>query len=291
MIKQMKFSIVIPLYNKEKSIKNTIQSVLDQSFRDFEVIIVNDGSTDKSIEIIKSFNDERIRIINKKNGGVSSARNKGIKETKHEWIAFLDGDDKWENNYLNHVIFMHKKYPDAPIIAHAFRYDSSVPSNCYTKEGYIENFFKISFYSKIIWSSSVVINKKCFTESYMFREDLDYGEDVEFWSRLSKKHKIAYSPQKIAIYSLAAENRAGKKNNRDLEKWYSYKINIDDSNDEYELKYKFKIIGLLMFHFIKKKKINELKKVIHKYKLFNSVHSLYYALKFKLLKKLKIKSI
>jgi len=90
------FSVVIPLYNKERSVKNTIESVLNQTFQDFEVIVVNDGSTDNSLEVVKSFNDERIRIINQKNSGVSSARNRGIKEAKYEWIAFLDADDLWE---------------------------------------------------------------------------------------------------------------------------------------------------------------------------------------------------
>ncbi|HOA81558.1 MAG TPA: glycosyltransferase family 2 protein, partial [Defluviitaleaceae bacterium] len=94
------FSVVIPLYNKELSIGNTIQSVLDQTYQEFEIVVVNDGSTDNSLQIVEQINDPRIRIINKPNGGVSSARNRGIKEAKSEWIALLDGDDLWTPNYL-----------------------------------------------------------------------------------------------------------------------------------------------------------------------------------------------
>src|SRR5690554_5521626 len=94
------FSVVIPLYNKELSISNTIQSVLDQTFQNFEIVIVNDGSTDNSVKEVEKFDDKRIRLIHQENQGVSAARNRGIKEARYEWIAFLDGDDLWEKEHL-----------------------------------------------------------------------------------------------------------------------------------------------------------------------------------------------
>src|SRR5690606_24640193 len=94
------FSVVIPLYNKELSIIETINSVLGQDFDDYEIIVINDGSTDNSRQKVYSIIDSRIRIIDQANGGVSSARNRGINEAKYEWIAFLDGDDLWKNNHL-----------------------------------------------------------------------------------------------------------------------------------------------------------------------------------------------
>ena len=81
-------SIVIPLYNKEQQIGKTLESVFAQSFQDYEVVIVNDGSTDKSVEIVEGMADKRIRLINQKNSGVSAARNKGIQESRGEYIAF-----------------------------------------------------------------------------------------------------------------------------------------------------------------------------------------------------------
>ena len=92
------FSVIIPLYNKEKSVSSTLQSVLNQTFKKFEVIVVDDGSTDGSYDVVKQFKDERIRLIQKENGGVSSARNRGIQETKYDHVAFLDADDVWEPN-------------------------------------------------------------------------------------------------------------------------------------------------------------------------------------------------
>ena len=87
------FSIIIPLYNKAKYIENTIQSVLKQTFKNFEVIVVDDGSTDDGPEKVGLISDCRIRLIRKENGGVSSARNRGIAEARGENIAFLDADD------------------------------------------------------------------------------------------------------------------------------------------------------------------------------------------------------
>ena len=99
------FSIVIPLYNKEPFIEKTIQSVLDQTFKDFEIIIINDGSTDKSLGEVECLNDERISIFTIINQGVSHARNHGIHKAKGHYIAFLDADDYWESEFLTETSF------------------------------------------------------------------------------------------------------------------------------------------------------------------------------------------
>ena len=94
-------SVVIPLYNKESFITETIQSVLNQTFADFELILINDGSTDKSEAVVKTFNDHRIRYKSIANSGVSVARNTGIELAKFTWIAFLDADDWWAPSFLS----------------------------------------------------------------------------------------------------------------------------------------------------------------------------------------------
>ena len=96
-----KISIIIPLYNKEAAIERTIQSVLCQEFHDFELIVVNDGSTDHSLDVVKGISDERIRIINQQNSGVSAARNRGMNEANGEYVLFLDADDNLLENALN----------------------------------------------------------------------------------------------------------------------------------------------------------------------------------------------
>ena len=119
------FSVVIPLYNKELSIGNTIQSVLNQTYQDFEIVVINDGSTDKSLKVVEKINDPRISIINKANGGVSSARNRGIKESNFEWIAFLDGDDLWMENHLKILKDMIEAHPTDKVFTTSFEFSDS----------------------------------------------------------------------------------------------------------------------------------------------------------------------
>ena len=107
------FSVIIPLYNKEDYIKNTLKSVFNQSFQDFEVIIVDDGSTDKSLQIVKQFIDDRLKVYIQKNQGVSVARNFGIEKAKSEYIALLDADDLWYENHLFELKKLIEIFPDA----------------------------------------------------------------------------------------------------------------------------------------------------------------------------------
>nr|WP_298561232.1 glycosyltransferase family A protein [uncultured Prevotella sp.] len=105
-------SVVIPLYNKEASIKQSLMSVLSQSYQDFEVVIVDDGSTDNSVAKVEEIQDSRIRLIRQENGGPSKARNTGVKNAKGEWVLFLDADDELLPNALNvfkELLTEHKK--------------------------------------------------------------------------------------------------------------------------------------------------------------------------------------
>ena len=114
------FSIIIPLYNKADYIAETLKSVLNQTYCDYEVIVVNDSSTDNSLEVASSFQDERIHIYTKENEGVSAARNYGIMHAKYDYIAFLDADDIWESDYLECQKKLIEIYPDAGIYSTAF---------------------------------------------------------------------------------------------------------------------------------------------------------------------------
>lgn len=97
-------TVIVPCYNCEKKIQRCLNSILSQTYADFEVLVINDGSTDNTATIVKSFNDSRIRLINQNNSGVSIARNRGISEASGEWIAFVDGDDYIENTYLQSLL-------------------------------------------------------------------------------------------------------------------------------------------------------------------------------------------
>ena len=106
-------SVVIPLFNKADSIQATLQSVCSQTFTDFEVIVVDDGSTDDGGIVVEQYPDDRIRVFHKNNSGVSSARNRGIQESLGQYIALLDADDQWDKHYLQEQVRMIQDFPEA----------------------------------------------------------------------------------------------------------------------------------------------------------------------------------
>lgn len=207
------FSVVIPLYNKELSISNTIQSVLNQTFQNFEIVVVNDGSTDNSLEVVKQINDSRIRVINKPNGGVSSARNRGIEESNFEWIAFLDGDDLWEKFHLEEIVKMMKVYPKEKVYVTSFEYSDGRKMYRHPRSSNIfkiENYFKEAIKENLICSIIIVIHKDCFETSGVFNEQLNRGEDLDLWARLARSFDIIKSKKVTATYRVDAENRSNQ---------------------------------------------------------------------------------
>ena len=110
------FSIIIPLYNKENAIEKTLKSVFNQSFTDYEVIVINDGSTDKSKEKVYAFSDSRLRLISTENKGVSQARNLGISESKGKLIAFLDADDLLATTCLENRVAQFQQHQECDFL-------------------------------------------------------------------------------------------------------------------------------------------------------------------------------
>lgn len=201
-------SVVVPLYNKELSVGNTIQSVLNQSFQDFELVIVNDGSTDKSAEIARSFQDKRIRVINKSNGGVSSARNLGIKEAKFEWIAFLDADDLWKENHLATLRAMQNDYPDDKVFTTSFIRSNEIENTIEdTSLVIINDYFKEALIRHVTCTSVICIHKAIFNSTPAFNESLNRGEDLDLWARIGRKNRYIKSNLITAVYQMDAENK------------------------------------------------------------------------------------
>ncbi len=205
------FSVVIPLYNKELSIKNTIQSVLNQSYQNFEIIVVNDGSTDCSEEIVRKLNDKRIRIFVKENGGVSSARNFGIREAKYDWIAFLDGDDLWDINHLMEYYNVIIENPKINWLTSGFRtyYNDDVEKiNIYSKEGVIRNVLLEYCNGLVVHTSSVIVRREIFSayNDMFFREGMNNSEDREVWYKLAIVDKSPYYIRKcLSSYDMTQD--------------------------------------------------------------------------------------
>lgn len=202
-------SVVIPLYNKEQDIKETVLSVLNQSYENFEIIVINDSSTDNSLQVIQSINDDRIRVFTKKNGGVCSARNYGIKKAIYEWIALLDADDLWDQNHLELLVQAINKFPNHKFFASNLK-DHEI-SKPYPEE---HNFVLQDFYSSylsmksIVNSSTCVIHRDVFDTVGFFNESLVRGEDIEMWDRIAQKYPLVKINAETVNYRLDASNRA-----------------------------------------------------------------------------------
>lgn len=208
-----KFSVVIPLYNKEQSIANTLLSVIKQSYQNFEIVVINDGSTDNSVDAIKTINDERIRLINQKNQGVSAARNRGIKEASYEWIAFLDGDDLWECNHLEEIVKMMKVFPENKVYVTSFEFSDKRKMFKHERKSKIfkiDNYFKEAMKENLLWTSVVVLHCDCIRKVGCFNINLNRGEDLDLWMRLAKEFNIIKSQEITAIYNLQDSNSLTK---------------------------------------------------------------------------------
>lgn len=211
----MFFSVVIPVYNKEKQIKETITSVLNQTFQDFEIILVDDGSTDNSISNIQDIQDNRIKIITQKNQGVSCARNTGIKNASCKYIALLDADDKWEKNYLEEQYNLIQKYPKCTVFAVNYYYLYTSGKKVINKvnhlningeDGILKDYFYIAATSQPpICTSAVVIQKNALEQIKGFPLGIKSGEDLLTWAKLAYYYKIAYSKKCLATYILREE--------------------------------------------------------------------------------------
>ncbi|WP_292468262.1 glycosyltransferase family A protein [Methanolobus sp.] len=208
-------SVVIPLYNKENSIGRTIKSVLSQTYQDFELIIVDDGSRDKSAEIVRSFTDKRIRLIQQENAGVSVARNTGIEASKAEIIAFLDADDEWLPVFLETIIRLRKKYPDAGLYGTAYEvhYPGSIVQKTYiANEGeriLPSNFGAfVEFGGPIFNSSSFAAPKEVLEEIGGYPLRVKWSEDTMVWGKIALQFPIAYSPCVCSIYHQYSENNS-----------------------------------------------------------------------------------
>ena len=212
------FSIIIPVYNKENHIKATLESVLNQTFKDFEIIIVNDGSTDNSENKISQISDKRIHLHSIKNHGVSYARNYGISKATSDLIVFLDADDLWKPFHLEDLKSLYETFPNCGLYCKAYlkkhnnvelvsKYNS-IPK---TKDwmGIVTDYFEASTINALAWTSAVMVPKKILDEIGVFDEKitLGAGEDTDLWIRIALKHQVAFYNKVSAIHNLVSDNR------------------------------------------------------------------------------------
>lgn len=198
-----KVSIVIPTYNRADFLPKAIQSVLNQTYRNWEIIIIDDGSTDNTEGIVKSYKEARIRyILHKSNLGLSAARNTGIKNSRGEYIAFLDSDDEWfpEKISCQMNIFQKEDSKCGVVCTGGYRIKDnqiisikSVPIN-------IDSFNEKFLFKNITWTSSVLVKKECFKKAGLFDENLESCEDWDMWIRIAKYYKFIFLEMPLTKY-------------------------------------------------------------------------------------------
>lgn len=214
----IKFSVIIPLYNKGKEINRAVISVLKQSYNDFEIIVINDGSTDegpgKVEEIAK--NNHKIRIIHQSNAGVSAARNKGIELANNMFVAFLDADDEWCHDFLKKVADIILCFPKAGAYATSYRIIQSngktrIPKfkgiPCDHRQCLLPRYFNSALGEPPVWTSAVVVKKTVLEKVGMFPVGISMAEDKEVWERIALDFEVAFSWYQGAIYHQMADNR------------------------------------------------------------------------------------
>lgn len=210
------FSVIIPLYNKENYIENTLESVLNQTFTDYEVLIINDCSTDTSVAKVTPFLSEKITLIHHiKNKGLSDSRNTGIINSKSDYIVFLDADDLWKPSFLETIKSLINNFEDARIYATNYEelYKDKTIKPLNGSENLLENFsgyidfFKTNLKQGIYNHGSVCFHKSVFEKTGLYDESIDFAEDIDFNIRANYFFKLAYSNSIQMSYLMQTENQ------------------------------------------------------------------------------------
>ena len=241
------FSVVIPLYNKENYIQDTIESALNQTFTDFEIIVVNDGSTDEGLKVAEQIEDSRIKIFSTINGGVSRARNYGVEKAQSDYIVFLDADDYWYTQHLEKLNVLTSTFPNHSWFASAYekRYSSNLIKSINSpilnkgKEwfGEVSDFFMHSFIDCLTSSSSVAMKKEFFISLEGFDTKISHGEDTDLWVRAGLKENLIFSNKVTVQYNLTSNNRSSIINIRDRKNLNFNKFSKEEKNNKYLKKY------------------------------------------------------
>lgn len=182
--------------------------MLDQSFQDFELLVIDDGSTDDSRKIVQEFNDSRIRLKSIKNSGVSVARNFGVEKSKYDWIAFLDADDYWTSGFLETLWSAIQDHPDNKLFAtgrsRIFKSDSERYQHEFLPpdgDVAVLNYFQtISKYLPLINSSNVVVDKGHYLAEGGFNAGMKRHEDHDLWIRLAKHEPVVFINKDLSRY-------------------------------------------------------------------------------------------
>ncbi|MCB9813231.1 MAG: glycosyltransferase family 2 protein [Pseudomonadales bacterium] len=193
----MKFSIIVPTYNRAYILRNLIRSVLNQTYNDWELLIVDDGSTDSTKEVVKKISDKRIIFLEQENQGPSAARNYALSKSTGKWIAYIDSDNELLSNYLDVLLIFIQKNPEALFsitkgirTLELFENDQLVDiiddSDNYPKTVSVEDVYTRKVKFDI---NGFAHSKKIYNDDYQWNEDLSLMEDWDFFMQFADKYK------------------------------------------------------------------------------------------------------
>lgn len=205
-----RFSVIVPLYNKAPYVRKALDSVIAQTFTDWECIVINDGSSDNSLEVVKDFVGEfkiydlRFKIVDQSNAGVAAARNRGVKESLGYYVCFLDADDWWEPTFLEEMDKLIKEYPDAGIYASNYIYykpgKTHVALNLERGDiDYPKAYYEGS--AMPVWTGATCMPRKVFDEMGGFPLGIKLGEDFLLWAKTALHYPVAFSEKPLAYYN------------------------------------------------------------------------------------------
>ena len=208
---KLTFSVIIPLYNKECEIEGTIRSVLSQTRLPDEIVVVDDGSTDRSAGIVQRIDSPLIRLVAQPNAGECAARNRAIAEARGEYLALIDADDEWEPGFLAEIEAMIGEFPGCGLYCTGFSvvsHDGLFPARGLDRRGVVGNFFRDSAHRYIAIPSASCIPREVIDTVGGFPEGMKMAGDLYMWIKIARRYRVCYSPERLARYSKVASNRS-----------------------------------------------------------------------------------
>ena len=208
----VRVSAIIPLFNKAPYIARTLDSVLAQTYAGFEAIVVDDGSTDGGGEIVAGYDDPRVRLVVQENAGECAARNRGVRESQAQWVAFLDADDAWLPEFLDRTMKVAEANPHVAAVFTNLFTSGEKDVRYLTKPhrgGVLADYFQffVENDGRAMSSTSTVIRKEVLLGAGGFPDGVRHGGDVDTWMRLAWSGKTAYVPEALAVYHTEAAAR------------------------------------------------------------------------------------
>jgi len=210
-MKSPAISVVVPLFNKRDEVGATLRSVLAQTLPPVEIVVVDDGSTDGSAEVVRAIGSPLVRLLVQSNAGVCVARNRAVAEARGDYIAFLDADDCWEPGYLAEIAALIAEFPGCGIYSTAFWVldgRGRFPVPCPDRRGVVDNFFRDSAHRYISIPSASVVPRRVFDEVGGFPPGMKIGEDLYLWVKIARRLPVCFSPARLVCYSKTAANRS-----------------------------------------------------------------------------------